>query len=109
MREKIHSYLGFARKSGNLLSGQETCAQAMKKRKLRLLLMTEDLSENTRKKLIAEAERQSVPYRVYGHSDDLSAAAGARGNAVFGIIDENFSNVIIKEIDKNQSEKEVWR
>ncbi len=109
MREKIHSYLGFARKSGNLLSGQETCAQAMKKGRLKLLFMTEDLSEKTRKKLIAEAERCGVPYRVYGESDELSAAAGVRGNAVFGITDKNFSNVIIKQIDIYQSEKGVSR
>ena len=108
MREKILSYLGFARKAGKLLSGQETCLQSMKKGKLRLLLLTEDLSENTRKKLISGAEQCGVSYRVYGHSDDIARAVGMRGNAVFGITDENFSNVIIKEIDINQSEKEVW-
>lgn len=107
MREKIHSYLGFARKSGNLIVGQETCAQAMKNGKIKLLFMTEDLSENTSKKLIAQAERHGVPYRCYGHSDDVSQVAGARGSAVFGITDENFSKVIIKEVDMHRSEKEV--
>lgn len=108
MNLKIESYLGFARKSGSLLAGQETCSEAMKRGKIKLLIVTEDLSENTTKKLLALAEKTKTPYRIYGHSDRLSAATGLGGTAVYGINNLNFTDVIIKEIDQNRSEKEVF-
>ena len=51
MRKKVDSYLGFAAKSRNLVSGYHTCLHAIKQKKLRLLILSEDLSENTVKKL----------------------------------------------------------
>ena len=106
MRKKIHSYLGFARRSGNLLTGYNTCIQAMNKRKLKLLILANDLSENTLKKMIAESEKNKVPYRVYGKADDISRITGCEGRGIFGIICENFSNIIAKEIDETRSQEE---
>jgi len=104
MNNKVLSYLGFARKSGNLIIGQGTCQSAMNRCEIRALVLCEDLAENTKKKLIRLAECTGTEYRVFGHSDDLGQAAGARGSAVFGIKDENFSKTIINAIDNSQSE-----
>jgi len=102
MRNKLDSYLGFAKKSGNLVSGTNTCLVTMKKGKVRLLMITEDTSENTAAKLKKEAERQKIPYRVYGNSDELSPVIGESGRSVFGITDANFAGVILKEIDQGR-------
>lgn len=109
MKSKIHSYLGFARKSGNLSSGYNTCVFEMKKGRIKLLLVTSDISENTGKKIRKEAEAQQVPYRTFGNSDDLSRAVGVSGRSIFGITDENFANVILKEIGQiREKEKEEF-
>ena len=55
MRSKLQSYLGFARKSGNLVMGFNSCVFAMKKGKIKLLIVAEDLSENTSEKIKKEA------------------------------------------------------
>ena len=108
MNGKLKSYLGFAKKSGNLVTGTNTCSFNMKKQKVKLLLIAEDVSRNTLKKILNEARSQKTPYRIHGMSDDLSHATGTSGRSVFGIMDENFANVIIGEIDAGQkSEKEV--
>jgi ribosomal protein L7Ae-like RNA K-turn-binding protein len=103
MRNKIDSYLGFAKRSRNLVMGYNTCILAMNKRKLRLLILASDVSENTMKKLTSVANERKVVYRIYGTCDELSKAAGTVGRGVFGITDENFANVILKEIDEDQS------
>lgn len=105
MREKIHSYLGFAKRSGNLLAGYNTCIYAMTARKVKLLILTVDLAENTIKKMRAEAEKKKIPYRIYGQSHELSGITGCEGRGIFGVIDEDFAKIIVKEIDKSQSEK----
>ncbi|QIB69043.1 hypothetical protein Ami103574_06750 [Aminipila butyrica] len=103
MRKKIDSYLGFAKRSRNLLMGYNTCLLAMNKRKIKLLIVADDVSENTMKKMVGSAEEHQVVYRIYSTCDELSQACGTMGRGVFGITDQNFANVILKEIDENQS------
>ena len=73
MRSKLHSYMGFAKKSRNLIMGYNTCLFAMNKKKVKLLIIAEDTSEK----------------------------AGTGGRSIFGITDQNFAQVILKEIDKD--------
>ncbi len=98
--KKINSYIGFARKSGNLIMGMNTCEIYMKKKKVKLLIITEDMAENTREKLIKSAEKSGTDYRVYGSSDEISQIVGRLGRGIFGIIDKHFAEIITKEIDK---------
>ena len=54
MRSKINSYLGFAKKSGNLMSGTNTCIFGISKGKVKLVILAEDISENSEKKIMKE-------------------------------------------------------
>lgn len=102
MDRKTASYLGFARKSGNLLTGTDTCTRAAKSGKLRLLIICEDTAEGTRKKMIKLARDNDIEYRLYGESEQLSHAAGYSSRYIFGITDANFADVIIEQIDKTR-------
>ncbi len=99
MRKKVDSYLGFAAKSRNLISGYHTCLHAIKQKKLKLLILSEDLSGNTVKKLTKLSEDNGVPLRIYGTMEELSHITGSRERGVFGITDLNFADAILKEID----------
>ena len=57
MNRKVISYLGFAKKSGNLLTGVNTCSFAMAKGKVKLMILAEDSSENSRKKIMKEIRK----------------------------------------------------
>ena len=81
--------------------GYNTCLFAMNKKKVKLLIIAEDTSENTRKKIEKDAKKHQVTYRIYGTSDELSEMAGTGGRSIFGITDQNFAQVILKEIDKD--------
>jgi len=104
MRSKLASYIGFAVKSRNLLMGFNTCVLAMEKRRIKLLIIAKDISENSGKKIEKEAKKHQVPYRIYGTTDELSQMAGTGGRSIFGITDDNFANVILKEIDNDVNE-----
>lgn len=100
MRKKVESCLGFAAKSRNLVSGYYTCLHAIRKKKLRLLILSEDLSENTVKKLSKLSADHEVPLRIYGKMEEMSKVTGSRERGVFGITDANFADAILKEIDE---------
>jgi len=99
MRKKVDSYLGFAAKSRNLVSGYHTCLHSIRQKKLKLLILSEDLSDNTVKKLSRLANENEVPMRIYGKSEELSKTTGSQERGIFGITDGNFADAILKEID----------
>ena len=99
MRKKVDSYLGFAAKSRNLVSGYQSCLHAIKHNKLKLLILSEDLSENTVKKISKLSKESEIPLRIYGKSEELSKVTGSQERGIFGITDVNFADVILKEID----------
>lgn len=101
MKSKVLTYLGFAKKSGNLVSGVNTCTFHMARGKVRLAILTEDISENSEKKIMKEIRKHSVEYIKYGNSEEMSHATGAEGRTVFAILDEQFANTIKGEIEKD--------
>ena len=106
-RDKVYSYLGFAAKSRNLVTGYNTCTMMMEKGKVRLLILTGDLAENTVKKMLQQCGRTKTEYRIFEESEVLSHVTGNRGKGIFGITDSHFAEIICKEIDLIQSEREV--
>ena len=97
--KKLASYMGFAAKAGKLAAGTNTCIFTMAKGKARLLIVSEDLAENGRDKVLKAARQSGVEYRVYGSAEDLGHYTGKYGAGVFCITDDNFANVIVKTID----------
>ncbi len=105
-KSKVYSYLGFAARSRNLVTGYNTCVMMMEKRKLKLLILTGDLADNTVKKLRSKCEANHINYRIFGDSEQLSQVTGNVGKGVFGVTDRHFAEIICKEIDLIQSERE---
>ncbi|NLT47547.1 MAG: hypothetical protein GXX92_03965 [Clostridiales bacterium] len=100
MREKIHSYLGFAKRSRNLVSGYNSCIYGIERGKIYLLVLTADLSENTKKKFQALAESCNVQLRIYGTMETMQEMTGEIDRGVYGITDKNLAKAILEEIDR---------
>lgn len=95
---KLRSYLGFAIRSRNLYSGYDTCANLIKKNKLRLLIITEDASEKTRDKFSKLAEKHGVPVNFVESSAFMEELTGLADRNIYGITDSNLAEAISKEI-----------
>ncbi len=107
VKSKFESLIGFAMKSGNLVAGGGLCLSKISAGRLRLLIITEDVGDNTRKKMINKCVSHDVEYRIFGKAGELSQMTGKQDKGVFGIIDKGFAENICKEIDDIQSEGEV--
>lgn len=108
MRSKVESYMGFAARARSLSTGYNTCVFMMEKGKIRLLILAEDLSENSKEKMIRAAKQYEVPYRTYGKMDELSHITGTEGKGIFGLADKNLADAIVNEIDRQSLEEEVF-
>lgn len=90
--EKLKSMLGFAQKSGNLVSGMDSCEIAMKKGKLKLLFIASDAANNTMDKASSMCKYREIPYSTLFTKEELSQAIGKFNRTVVGIVDEKFAN-----------------
>jgi len=106
--DKLSAYLGFAAKARDLQSGYNTCLALLDRGKVRLLIVAEDLSMNTVKKMTQKCESRGTDYKIFGKREELSKVTGKSGNGIFAITDGNFAKVIAEEIDRIQSEGEVF-
>ena len=52
MNSKALTLMGFAKKSGNLVSGVNTCSFNLSRGKVRLMILAEDISQGSEKKII---------------------------------------------------------
>lgn len=102
MKSKVLSLMGFAKKSGNLVSGVNTCSFNMAKGKVKLVILAEDISENSEKKIMKDVRKYGVDHIKYGAAEELSHATGAEGRTVFAVLDENFADALKREIENNQ-------
>ena len=73
------------------------------KSKVKLIILAEDLSQNSVEKIKSEADRKGIPVRVYGNKQELSHMTGKENSGIFGITDANLSKAILEEIDHMQS------
>ncbi len=101
-RKKIESYFGLARRAGKILSGYRTCMNSIGRGKIKLIILAEDTSQNTKDKFQSLCERYGIAFRIYGRSEDLSVMSGMPERGVFGITDRNFAEAMIKEIENEQ-------
>lgn len=100
MRKKIHSYLGFARRSRALTAGYNACVNGMEFGRIRLLLLAGDLSASTVDSCTEIAKECNVAVRRYGTIEELSEMAGLSNKGILGITDVNLAKAIREEIDK---------
>jgi len=106
MKDKIFTMLGFAQKSGNLVTGENTVEIYLKKGKVSLLIISEDASENTKKKFTNMCNSLGIQCVIFGTREELSISIGKFNRPVLGIVNKKFSRRI-KELIDEINEKET--
>lgn len=103
-KAKPEAYMGFAKRAGRLSAGTSATTFDMQRGAVQLLVLAEDVSENTKKKVINTAKATGTEYRVYGKGEELSHLLGSPGRYVFGIKDKELAKVVAERIDEMSDE-----
>ena len=97
MSNKLYLFIGLMKKAGAISSGNELVEADIKKNKCKLLIISEDASENTKKKFLDIAESKKVPCICFGEKDKLGQILGIAERAVVAILDNGFANGFIEK------------
>ena len=94
--QKIFSMIGFAQKAGNLSSGTMAAKSSLLRRRAHLLIMSCDISENTRESLINVCKKQKIPWIILGNKFELGTSAGKSYRVAITINEPGMANSIIE-------------
>lgn len=97
-QNKILSLIGLATKAGKTMSGEFSTEKAVKTGVACVVLVSEEASENTRKKFQNMCTFYEVPLYFYGTKLEFGAAMGKEFRASLAVTDPGLSNAIIKEL-----------
>ena len=100
--DRILSLLGLAIKSGNLVSGEFMTEKAVKGRKAHLVIVSEEESDNTKKKFKNMCDIYQVPIYFYADKDTLGHAMGREFRASLAILDTGFAKGMKKAMNTEE-------
>ena len=86
-------------KAGKIAFGADSVEESILKRKVKLVIVSEESSERTKSKFIKLCQNYNIPIIIDGNIDDLSKTIGKSNKAIIGIKDINFANSIQKKYD----------
>lgn len=103
MVDKTYSFIGLIQKSGNLTSGSDAVEMEIKKKKCKLLIISNDASDNTKEKFEKLAKEHNVSYVYFGNKDDLGIAIGKSSRTILSIKDANFAKGFLSKVLENNA------
>lgn len=90
MKIRVKNLIGLAQRAGKLLSGEGTVESAIRRGKVKMLILAEDASDNTKKLFNNMAAGANVPIFMYGTKQELGLAIGKSHRSTVAITDINF-------------------
>lgn len=94
----VLSLLGISQKAGKLISGQDNVERAINFKRIYLIIVSEDSSENTKKKFLNLANSKKIPVVVWGNAQDLGHSIGKEERKVLSLTDKSLADEIYRRI-----------
>ena len=94
-------------KAGRIMSGEFATDKSVKEGSAFLVLVSEDASDNTKKKFSNTCEFYGVPRYFFGTKDELGHAIGKEMRSSLAITDEGFAKSLIKHLEQSANSTEV--
>ncbi len=91
MNKKILSMFSLCQKAGKMASGEFAVEKALQDGSCYYVIITNDASENTKKKFENKAFYYQIESVVFGGKEELSHSIGKLNRTTFAILDEGFS------------------
>ncbi|MDR1701351.1 MAG: ribosomal L7Ae/L30e/S12e/Gadd45 family protein [Sporomusaceae bacterium] len=92
---KLKALLGFAQKSGKLVSGENGVESALRSKKAKLLLLAADAAANTKKDYSFKAQNYQTVYKEVLTKEELGECIGKNYRAAVAVVDKNFAEAIL--------------
>jgi ribosomal protein L7Ae-like RNA K-turn-binding protein len=97
--KKSYAILGFAQKAGKISAGASAAKSSILRRRACLLIISNDIAENTRQGLISSCQKQKIPWVVMGNKYQIGACIGKAYRVAVTINDQGMAESLIKSLE----------
>lgn len=97
-RDSVLSLVGIAKKAGKIAAGEFQTENAVKSGKASLVIVSQEASENTKKKFRNMCAFYEVPIFFYGTKTALGSAIGCEFRASLAVLDAGLSKSLEKQL-----------
>ncbi len=98
-RQKVINLLGLAQRAGKLISGTETILDELKRKRVKAVIMANDIQDNTAEKVNLATKKDNIPLITAFSAAEISHAIGKK-RKVLGLTDVGFAKTLIKKINE---------
>lgn len=99
---KLYSMLGIGNRARLIVLGETGCIQSIKRRNSKLIILSQDASDNTKKRIINLCEKNNIRYYIIGKKAEYGDALGKGLSSIISVTDFKFSEAIVKIIKEIQ-------
>lgn len=97
-RDKVLAYLGLATRAGKAVSGEFSVEKSVRQHRAKLVLVSSEASENSRKNYRSICTCHKVPLYFHGSREQLGAACGKAFRVAAAIEDEGLAKAAIGQL-----------
>lgn len=105
IKDQILNFLGLAMRAGKVKSGESVILNDIKTKKIKLVIVATDASENTFKVMKDKCKSNHIPIRCFGTRADLGGALGKGERVNIGVTDNGFAKKLLSMIDEYRKER----
>ncbi|WP_446899515.1 ribosomal L7Ae/L30e/S12e/Gadd45 family protein [Clostridium sp. LBM24168] len=95
MKDNFLQFLGLAKRAGKVLEGYNRCEEGIKRHKVHLIILSEDVSYNTLNKFLNYGNKYNIKTIKKYSEMELGCSIGCQKIKVIGIVDKNMSKRFI--------------
>lgn len=99
IKQQWMSLLGLANRARKLISGEELVVKEIRSGKAKLVLLAEDASKNTEKKISDKCAYYQIPLKRVENRSLLGFAIGKEARVVVAVLDEGFAKKLQTLLD----------
>lgn len=96
---RILSSLGLAQKAGQIASGEFAVEKAVKSGLAYLVIVAEDASDNTKKKMKNMTEYYETPICFFAYKEELGRCIGKEYRSMVAVLHPGFADSIKKQLE----------
>ena len=95
-KDKIYGLIGLATRARKIAYGNDAVMDCLKQKKAKLVVITEDASEKTRKNMQYVCQKNNVKIIIFVKKDKLSHIIGKDNKVVIALKEKNIADEIEK-------------
>ena len=97
---RLHGALGLCKKAGKLTVGFDAVSEAIRRGKVALLVLTEDLSPKSAVRITSLAQEYKVRHLTIGAAmDDIERLLGKRAG-ILAVADHGLAKVVARQVEE---------